>query len=86
MIPPSEYEGVAVVHSVGGDIKATSYLQMWKMLKLLRDTEPFPGAVRYPHCLYVPNKILFSVLNFFYHVVFGLFVDIGLRLAGRKPM
>ena len=65
---------------------ACSHAHLWEFYQLLRDSRPFPGALRYPYCLYVPNKILYSILFFFYHLLFGLLVDVGLRIAGQKPM
>ena len=47
---------------------------------------PMNNIMWYPFCILVPNQYGYNVLDIFLHILPAFFMDILLKLSGRKPM
>ncbi|XP_043521829.1 fatty acyl-CoA reductase 1-like isoform X2 [Frieseomelitta varia] len=47
---------------------------------------PMNDVISYPYCVIVSNKLIYSVLSIFLHVLPAFIVDIFLILRGKRPM
>ena len=81
----SKHEGVPVVHAATGETHWMTHRELREACQSCRDNDPYPGAVRYPYCVYTTNLLLYKTLSFFYHFLFGVAIDTALLLTGRKP-
>ncbi|KAK1120200.1 hypothetical protein K0M31_012570 [Melipona bicolor] len=47
---------------------------------------PMNNVIWFPFCILVPNQCSYNVLDIFLHILPAFFMDIFLKLSGRKPM
>ncbi|XP_043522128.1 putative fatty acyl-CoA reductase CG5065 isoform X2 [Frieseomelitta varia] len=55
------------------------------LVQCSRET-PMNNIMWYPFCILVPNQYGYNVLDIFLHILPAFFMDIFLKLSGRKPM
>ncbi|KAH8383341.1 hypothetical protein KR009_008050, partial [Drosophila setifemur] len=67
------------------ETKAIKYRDFCLRSVVLREKFPLNNMIWFPFIQVVPTKWLFPFVAFFYHILPGHIIDLGLRLAGKKP-
>ncbi|KAK1136719.1 hypothetical protein K0M31_001259 [Melipona bicolor] len=47
---------------------------------------PMNNVIWFPFCILIPNQCSYNILGIFLHILPAFFMDIFLKLSGRKPM
>ncbi|KOX67262.1 hypothetical protein WN51_00034 [Melipona quadrifasciata] len=62
------------------------YNQMRDIVVQCSRETPMNNIIWFPFCIMAPNQYSYNVLNIFLHILPAFFMDIFLKLSGRKSM
>ncbi|KAK3917438.1 Fatty acyl-CoA reductase 1 [Frankliniella fusca] len=81
-----EPKGVEVVHATVGSLGCSFADMEWLLTEDgIVDKLAFPSAIRDPKFFRVENPIVYQVLHWYHHILYGVVLDTAARLTGRKP-